>query len=143
MRSLVSGWLRRYGKPPLSLWREAMSSFSNIADMPPGAKPALVSTPKPMRSASRSMSREKFNWPWIAAAWPPAIIALAASMWVLRVAASTPRIIAAAPISDWRFSIAIARAMWRCVTCDISCASTDASSSRVDVIAISPRCTPM
>ena len=34
------------------------------------------------------------------------------------------------------------RAMWRCETCDISCASTEASSSRVDVIAIRPRCTP-
>ena len=32
--------------------------------------------------------------------------------------------------------------MWRCVTCDISCASTEASSSRVVVIAIRPRCTP-
>ena len=34
------------------------------------------------------------------------------------------------------------RAMWRCETCDISCASTEASSSRVAVIAIRPRWTP-
>ena len=36
----------------------------------------------------------------------------------------------------------MARAMWRCVTCVSSWASTDANSSRLDVIAIRPRCTP-
>ena len=61
MRSVVSGWLRRYGKPPLSLSREDCDSFSNIEAMPLGAKPAVVMTRKPMRSASRSMSREKLS----------------------------------------------------------------------------------
>ena len=37
----------------------------------------------------------------------------------------------------------IMRAMWRCVTCESSCASTDASSSGVRVTASRPRCTPM
>ena len=63
MRSDVRGWLRRYGNAPLSFRREDWSSFSNIAAMPPGEKPAPESSEKPMRSASRSMSREKFSWP--------------------------------------------------------------------------------
>ena len=110
--------------------------------MPEGAKPAPESSWKPMRSASRSMSREKLSWPCTAAAWPPVITALAASVLLLREAASTPTIIAAMPISDWRLLLTMLRAMCRCVTCDSSWASTEASSSRVAVIAISPRCTP-
>jgi hypothetical protein len=61
---------------------------------------------------------------------------------LLRLAASAPRIIAAMPISPWRWLLTMLRAMCRCVTCDISCASTDASSSRFEVTAIMPRCTP-
>ena len=119
-----------------------MSIFSNIAAMPPGAKPAAVITWKPTRSASRSMSREKLSWPWIAAAWVPATTALIASGLLLRAAASMPRTSAARPTSERFESPAMLRAMWRCVTCDISCASTEASSSRVAVIAIRPRWTP-
>jgi hypothetical protein len=50
--------------------------------------------------------------------------------------------LAASPTSERLASPVMLRAMWRCVMCDISCASTEASSSRVVVIAISPRCTP-
>ena len=108
------------------------SSFSNIAAMPPGAKPAPVSTPKPMRSASRSMSREKLSWPWIDRRLAAGDHRVAPRRRCrARLAASTPRIIAARPISDCRLLLAMLRAMWRCVTCDSSCASTEASSSRV------------
>ncbi len=110
--------------------------------MPPGEKPAPVSTWKPMRSASRSMSREKLSWPWIEAAWPPVTTAATPSVLLARLAAITPMIIAARPISDWRLLLVMPRAMWRCVTCDSSCASTAASSSREPVSAIRPRCTP-
>ena len=142
MRSSVSGWVRRYGKPPKSLRRAELSIFSNIAAMPPGAKPAFVITWKPTRSASRSTSREKLRAPWIVAAWVPATTAFIASGLLLREAASRPRISAAMPTSVRFESPVMPRAMWRCVTCDISCASTDASSSREVVMAISPRCTP-
>ena len=88
------------------------------------------------------MSREKFSMPWIAAACPPVINALAASGRLLRPAAMAPTIIAAMPISDCRDSLTMPRAMCRWVTCDSSCASTEASSSRLPVTAINPRCTP-
>ncbi len=61
MRSEVRGWLRKYGKAPLSLSRAATWSLSNIDAKPSGAKPASPMTPKPTRSASRSMSREKLS----------------------------------------------------------------------------------
>ncbi len=92
------------------------------------------------------MSREKLSWLWIAAAWPPAITALAAfapSGPRLRLAASTPRIVVTMPRIEACRLGAMLRAMWRCVMCDSSCASTEASSSREAVIAINPRCTPM
>ena len=88
------------------------------------------------------MSREKLSWPWTIAAWLPTRTACVASALWLRLAASTPSTIAAMPTSDCRLELAMPRAMWRCVTCDISCASTAASSSRLLVIAISPRLTP-
>ena len=62
MRSVVSGWLRRYGNEPLSLNLDACCNLSNIDANPCGAKPAWAMMPKPMRSASRSMSREKLSW---------------------------------------------------------------------------------
>ena len=71
------------------------------------------------------MSREKLSWPWTAAAWLPTMTACAASALWARLAASTPSTIAAMPTSDCRLELAMLRAMWRCVTCDISCASTD------------------
>ena len=142
IRSTVSGWLRRYGKPPKSLRRIEWSIFSNIAAMPPGSNPADVMTWKPTRSASRSTSREKLSWPWIVAAWEPVTTAaIASGLWLLD-AASMPRTSAASPTSERFESPEMLRAMWRCETCDISCASTEASSSRVVVIAIRPRWTP-
>jgi hypothetical protein len=39
--------------------------------MPPARKPAATITWKPIRSASRSMSREKLSWLWIDAACVP------------------------------------------------------------------------
>ena len=68
--------------------------------------------------------------------------ACVASPLPLRLAASTPSSSAARPTNDCRLELAMLRAMWRCVTCDISWASTAASSSRLAVIAIRPRCTP-
>ena len=68
--------------------------------MPPGAKPAAIITWKPIRSASRSMSREKLSWPWMFAAWVPATTALIASGLLLRGAASTPMISAARLTSE-------------------------------------------
>ena len=88
------------------------------------------------------MSREKLSWPCAIAACPPTMAACAASPLLARLAASMPSSMAARPTSDWRLALATLRAMWRCVTWDSSCASTEASSSRVPVIAISPRCTP-
>ena len=119
-----------------------MSIFSNISAMPPGAKPAFVITWKPTRSASRSTSREKLRPPWIDPACEPATTALIASGLLAREAASRPRTSAAMLTSERRVSPAMPRAMWRWVTCDISCASTEASSSRLVVMAIRPRCTP-
>ena len=87
------------------------------------------------------MSREKFNWFWIASAWPPVSSALAASGLLL--AASTPRIMA--PISQgvcW-LCWAVMREMWRCVMWLSSCPSTDASSSVLETTPIIPRCSPM
>jgi hypothetical protein len=88
------------------------------------------------------MSREKFSWPWIDAACEPAIAALAPSTLPARLAASTPRISEAMPIIVCFLLLAKLRAMWRCVMCDISCASTEPSSSREAVIAIRPRWMP-
>ena len=78
----------------------------------------------------------------MAAAWPPCMIALAPSLRLLRLAASTPRTSAASPASEARRPTPTLRAMCRWVTCDSSWASTEASSSRETVIAISPRWTP-
>ena len=122
--------------------REAYCSFSNIEAAPCGAKPAWVITPKPTRSASRSMSREKLSWFCIAMAWLPMITACPASPLPLLVAAIMPSTSAASISGMSRLCLAMRRAMWRCVTCDSSCPSTVASSSRLSVTAISPRCTP-
>ena len=110
--------------------------------MPAGENPASRSTEKPTRSASRSMSREKLSWPCTAAAWPPRIAACAASGLLPLEAASTPRIKPASASRLWRWLVVTLRAMWRCVTCVSSCASTEASSSAEAVRLISPRCTP-
>ncbi len=93
-----------------------------------------------MRSASRSMSREKFSWFCTASAWPPTISAWAASGLLL--AARAPRISAPIISGVCRPCCAISREMWRCVTWLSSCANTEASSSRVAVTPIRPRCTP-
>ncbi len=85
------------------------------------------------------MSREKLSWPWIIAACPPMTAACAASELPPRLAASTPTIIAAMPTSDWRDEFTMLRAMWRWETCESSCASTEASSSRDAVMAMRPR----
>ena len=119
-----------------------MSIFSNIDAMPPRSNPAAVITWKPTRSASRSTSREKLSCPWTVAACVPATTALIASGLWLREAASRPSTIAARPTSERFESPVMLRAMWRCVTCDISWPSTEASSSGVVVSAISPRWTP-
>ena len=113
--------------------------------MPPGAKPEPDIRAKPTRSASRSMSREKLSCPCAASAWLPTTVALTASALLLpaRLAASRPTTNAARLSKLWCLLLAMLRAMWRCVMCDSSCASTDASSSRVAVMAINPRCTPM
>ena len=68
--------------------------------MPPGAKPAAIITWKPIRSASRSMSREKLSWLWMVAAWVPVTTALIASGLLLREAASRPMISAARLTSE-------------------------------------------
>ena len=88
------------------------------------------------------MSREKFNCPWIAAACPPMMRALAPSMLLLRLAARMPSSSVATDSSVAFFCGAMLRAMWRCVMWVSSCASTEASWSAVVVSCISPRCTP-
>ncbi len=90
------------------------------------------------------MSREKLSWPCAASAWLPTIAAFAVSAPLLPalLATTRPASIAARLSSDWRLALPMLRAMWRCVMCDISCASTEASSSRVAVSAIRPRFTP-
>jgi hypothetical protein len=100
----------------------------------------LVITPKPMRSASRSMSREKFSCCCSASAWLPAITAAPACGFLL--AAMAPRIMAATISGRCCFSCSIRREMWRCVTWLSSCASTEASSSRLAVTLTRPRCRP-
>jgi hypothetical protein len=120
----------------------ATSSFSNMADHAGGAKPAPASTPSRCgrpRAPCRARSSAGPGWPRLAAhdgglrhvgaagcGWPPA------AQQHGRHAQCAAALRACATL----------RAMWRCVTCDSSCASTDASSSRVAVMAIRPRCTP-
>ena len=88
------------------------------------------------------MSREKLSWPCTAAAWLPMIAACAASELLAREAAISPTIMPASASRLWRLLDVTLRAMWRCVRCVSSCASTEASSSALPVSAISARCTP-
>ncbi len=87
------------------------------------------------------MSREKASEAACAAAWLPTMAAFAMSG-LPRVAASRPSSRPAVASRLLRASPAMRRAMWRWVTWDSSCPSTEASSSREEVIAIRPRCTP-
>jgi hypothetical protein len=68
MRSSDKGWLRKYGKAPVSLSLEAWWSLLNMVTKPCPSIPACSKMAKPMRSASRSMSREKPNCDCTAAA---------------------------------------------------------------------------
>ena len=95
-----------------------------------------------MRSASRSMSREKFSCAWMAAPCPPMMAALARSTLLARLAAMMPSSSEATASSEACCCGAMLRAMWRCVTCESSCAMTLANWSRVVVMAIRPRCAP-
>ena len=113
-----------------------------MADMPAGANPAPAIVARPLRSASRSMSREKFSWACSMAACPPMMAACATSGLPARPATSRPSSMAAMLSVLLRDAADMLRAMWRRVTWASSCASTDASSSGVAVMAISPRCTP-
>ena len=90
------------------------------------------------------MSREKLSCPCAARAWLPTTATCAVSTLLLPdlLATTRPASMAARLSSDWRLALPMLRAMWRWVMCDISCASTEASSSRVAVIAIMPRFTP-
>ncbi len=98
-----------------------------------------------MRSASYSFSRVKLSWFWIVSACVAAIAADAASPLdaplprAARIASARP----ASDISIESFCAFSARAMWCCVTCVISCASTLASSDSDCVSRISPVWTPM
>ena len=94
-----------------------------------------------MRSASRSMSREKLSWFCTASACPPTISACPA--FGLLLAARAPSTMAPIISGVVRCCCAIRRAMWRCVTWLSSCAMTEASSSRLATTPIRPRCTPM
>ena len=95
-----------------------------------------------MRSASRSMSREKFNWPWMAAAWRSS-----APRWRRRRCSNAGRQDrqdrAPPPPSGVPSNCCRCCAMCRAASRASSCASTDASSSGVVVMAISPRFTPV
>ena len=77
------------------------------------------------------MSREKFSWPCTAAAWrrppPPARRRRCRRGWPPARPGSAPARLS----SVVRWLLTMPRAMWRCVTCVSSCASTEASSSRV------------
>ena len=86
------------------------------------------------------MSREKFNWVWMAKACPPEIMAVPAVGLLLAAKMASSM----APINSgdcwlWRD---IKRAMWRWVTWVSSCANTEANSWRLATVAISPKCTP-
>ena len=97
-----------------------------------------------MRSASYSFSRVKLICDWMASACPEAIAAEVACddddepERDAAIARASP----ASMYSSAFFSFDIARAMWRCVTCVISCASTEASSDSLCVSRMRPVLTP-
>ncbi len=145
MRSYVTGWVRRYDGALPSANRLDFCSRSIIVAIALTSKPAASSRWKPMRSASYSFSRVKLICDWIASACPEAMaadVACPADDELERdaaIASARP----ASIISSAFFCVAIERAMWRCVTCVISCASTAASSDSVCVRRMRPVFTPM
>ena len=111
--------------------------------MASGSKPADARMPMPTRSASCSFSRVKLICDWIARLWAAEMApmvaseptpATAPSRMAARVAAVETRL-----ARDW---FSRPRAMWRCVTCATSWASTAASSLSVAVSSSRPVCMP-
>jgi len=88
------------------------------------------------------MSREKLSWFCANIAWLPMIMAWPASALRLLPAAIIPRIRPAIISGICRPCRVMIREMWRCVTCESSCPSTVASSSRLPTTATSPRLSP-
>ena len=109
-----------------------------------GSKPEAERMPMPTRSASASLARVKLIWLWAArpcaAVTPPSTASLGRPVVApIRIAAS----IAAIDAMFARPAFCSERAMWRCVTCAISCASTPASSASLRVAVTRPAFTPM
>ncbi len=98
---------------------------------------------KPALSASRSASREKPSWRLMAAAWPNAATPIARlPPPPARAASSAPARLASMTMLFWLCCV-MPRAIWRCTTWPISCASTAASSDSLPEETISPVFTPM
>ena len=116
----------------------------NVAALP-GWNPAAARRWNPMRSASYSFSRVKLSFCWMLSAWALAIAAETPSPLLLPPAcdASTANARPASESSQSFFWLSIMRAMWRCVTCDISCESTLASSDSLWASRINPVLMPM
>ncbi len=100
--------------------------------------------PMPTRSASASLARVKLIWLW--AARPCAAVTLPSTASLGRPVVAPIRIAASIAAAEARFArpaFCSERAMWRCVTCAISCASTPASSASLRVAVTRPALTPM
>jgi hypothetical protein len=104
------------------------------------SKPAPSRIWSPTRSASRSWSRVKLSMFCTPAAVPKPTAAEATSGFDR--AASIATASAAMDMTALLFCCAMMRAMWRCVTCAISCAITLASSDSLWAARRSPVWTP-
>ena len=94
----------------------------------------------PTRSASRSISREKFNCCCAARPCPPTSTALPKSVFLL--AAIAPKSKEPIITGCKRCCLTCKRAIWRCVTWLISCAKTLANSSARSVTPMVAKCKP-
>ena len=100
--------------------------------------------PMPTRSASASLARVKLIW--LCAARPCAAVTPPSTASLGRPVVAPIRIAASIAAIDAMFArpaFCSERAMWRCVTCAISCASTPASSASLRVAVTRPAFTPM
>ena len=100
--------------------------------------------PMPTRSASYSFSRVKLSCDWAASPWAVAIAPIVTSDGMPATAASRmAATVAAVETTLERERSSMLRAMWRWVTCAISCAYTPASSLSLRVSSSRPEWMPM
>src|SRR5688572_23340432 len=144
IRSLVTGCVRSRSGMLRPAPPERCCIVPKNSGMATGSKPVAERMPMPTRSASASLARVKLIWLWAArpcaAVTPPSTASLGTPVVApIRIAAS----IAAIEAMFARPAFCSERAMWRCVTCAISCASTPASSASLRVAVTRPAFTPM